>query len=298
MIGQFGFLILGLVFSTFAFAEDVDDIITNIKMRAETGSKAKWSIATSMGYSSGPVNDIFSDFRPNLNGGTGSTDFTTFSGTVAGKYAINTQHSLFAGSGGRVITPLREGTPHGNADPKKNFHGDKVDVDNPYVNYQYLYRWSGVQSALTVSNTFYTASNLKRLGYVTNTSVGQNNLWDIGKSGFTLGVTSILSFGYFDRHTAAVKASQSDYRLELTPALEYRVNDWINARTDLYIFSVQHRRNKEDLFTVVRQKVVQGFTLGFAVTRDIYISPGIQWNPSEMKPNRTTTWVSANINIF
>lgn len=278
--------------------DDVDQIITNIKMRAETGSKAKWSIATSMGYSAGPVNDLLSDFRPNLNGGTGSTDFTTFSAAVAGKYAINTQHSIFAGSGGRIVTPLRGGTPHGNADPKQNFHGDKVDVDNPYVNYQYLYRWWGVQSALTVSNTFYTASNLKRDGYVTNTSVGQNNLWDLGQTGLTLGVTSILSAGYFDKHTEAVKSKQSDYRLELTPALEYRVNDWINARTDLYIFSVQHRRNKEDLFTVVRQKVVQGFTLGFAITRDIYISPGIQWNPSEMKPNRTTTWVSANINIF
>ena len=45
-------------------------------------------------------------------------------------------------------------------------------------------------------------------------------------------------------------------------------------------------------------EVGQGFTLGFAMTRGVYISPGSQWNPSEMKSERTTTWVSANINLF
>ena len=277
--------------------QDVDEIITNIKMRAESGAKARYSIATAMGYSAGPLKNTFSDYRPNLSGGTGSTDFASFSFTVSGKYNLNTQHSLFAGIGGRWITPLRAGTPK-SSDPAKNFTGDKVDVENPYITYQYLYRLWGIQNSFSASETFYTNSNLQRLGYVTNWSIGQNSLWDIGATGLTFGLNAAFNVGYFDKHTEKAKAAQSTYGITLTPALEYRVNKWMNARTDLYIFSVQHRRNRDELTTVVRQKVVQGFTLGFAVTRDIYISPGIQWNPSEMKPERTTTWLSANINIF
>jgi hypothetical protein len=277
--------------------DDVDQIITNIKMRAETGAKARYSIATAMGYSAGPVNNVLSDFRPNLSGGTGSTNFSSYSFTVSGKYNLSNQHALFAGIGGRWITPLSEGTPK-STNPAKNYTGDEVDVENPYVTYQYLYRLWGVQSSFSATETFYTNSNLQRLGYVTNWSIGQNSLWDIGATGLTFGLNLAFNLGYFDKHTAYAKAMQSTYGITLTPALEYRVNNWMNMRTDLYIFSVQHRRNKEELTTVVRQKVVQGFTLGFALTRDVYISPGIQWNPSEMKPNRTTTWLSANINIF
>lgn len=277
--------------------EDVDQIITNIKMRAETGAKARYSIATAMGYSAGPVNDVFSDFRPNLSGGTGSTDFASYSFTVSGKYNFNTQHALFAGIGGRWLTPLSAGTPK-STNPARNYTGDEVDVENPYVTYQYLYRLWGIQSSFSATETFYTNSNLQRLGYVTNWSIGQNSLWDIGATGLTVGLNLAMNLGYFNKHSEGAKSKQSTYGITLTPALEYRVNDWMNMRTDLYIFSVQHRRNKEELTTVVRQKVVQGFTLGFALTRDIYISPGIQWNPSEMKPDRTTTWVSANINIF
>ncbi len=271
--------------------QDVDDIITNIKMRAETGAKARYSIATAMGYSAGAVNDILSDYRPNLSGGTGSTDFTTFSGTVSGKYNFNTQNALFAGIGGRWITPLREGTP-------KSFNGDKFDAENPYVTYQYLYRWAGIQNSLSANETFYTNSNLQRLGYVTNWSFGQNSLYDIGRTGLTLGLNASFNVGYFNKHSAAVKPMQSTYGISITPALEYRVNEWMNMRTDLYIFSIQHRRDQDELTTVTRQKVVQGFILGFAITRDVYISPGIQWNPSEMKPERTTTWLSANMNVF
>jgi len=271
-------------------ADDVDAVITNIKMRAETGGKSKWSIATAMGYSAGPVNDLLSNNRPNLSGTTGSTDFTTLSGSVSVKYNLASQHAVFGGIGMRLLTPLLAGTP-------EKFNGEKFDIDNPYITYQYLYLWQGIQSAVQVNQQFFTNSNLLRDGYVTQTNLSQNNIYDLGSSRFSIGLNLFAGFGFFNDDSLAARRNQTDYSFGLTPALEYRINDWINARTELYLYNFQHRRTASTKDTFDRQRVVQGFTLGFAISRDVYVSPGMQWIPEEITPERTTTWLAANLNF-
>ena len=44
--------------------EDIDNEITNARMRAESGSKSKHSISASLGYNGGSLNDAFSKTRP------------------------------------------------------------------------------------------------------------------------------------------------------------------------------------------------------------------------------------------
>lgn len=270
--------------------EDVDNVITNIKMRAETGAKSRWSLATAMGYSAGPLTALFSDSRPNLSGTTGSTDFTTLSGSVSVKYNAGTQHALFAGVGMRLLTPLRRGTP-------ENFNGDKFDIDNPYLTYQYLFRWLDVQSSAQVTQQFFTNSNLLKDGYVTQTGLSQNNIYDLPGSRFSLGLNLFAGLAYFNNDSLEARRNQTDYYFGLTPALEYRVSDWINLRTELYLYNFQHRRTTAAADTFDRQRVVQGLTMGFAIARDVYVSPGMQWIPEDMRPERTTTWLSANINL-
>lgn len=272
--------------------DDVDEIITNIKMRAETGSKSRWSIATAMGYSAGSVQKPMDAWRPNLSGVTGSTDATNFSGTVSVKYALNTKSSLFSGIGMRWITPF-EGS-----DVPRGYNGEKFDIENPYLTYQYLYRWLGVQSAFNINQRVYTNTNLKKDGYVTSTSFSQNNMYDIGTTGLSAGLSAYLDLNFFDNDSARARRNQSDHAFGLSPALEYRISDKMNVRTDLNLVAFRHDRSQPERWTYVQNKLVQGLSFGYAITRDIYISPGMQWNPENIRADRTTTWLAANINIF
>lgn len=287
-------LLLFCVFVLPAFAEDAtdtDDLITNIKMRAESGSKSKYSLAFALGYNTGGLNKPFDEKRPNLSGAKGSTDFTSLTGTVSGKYTFDSQRSAFAGVGVRWITPTSVSTPAG-------YKGDKVDADNPYARFQYLYRWFGVQASLGVTQTVFTASDLLKLGYVTKTEVSQYNAYDFGGSKFSVGFIPYLNLGFFDQNDASSRAAQSDYAFGVTPFIEYRVNDWINLRSDSNPLAFEHIRSESDFSTYNRQTVIQTFAVGFAVTRDIYISPGVLWLVADPRSDRTTTWISTNFNIF
>src|SRR5690606_25493408 len=46
--------------------DDIDQEITNRKLRAETGSKSKYSISTDWTYNGGTIKDPGSDVRPNV----------------------------------------------------------------------------------------------------------------------------------------------------------------------------------------------------------------------------------------
>ncbi|NJM09665.1 MAG: hypothetical protein HC883_01840 [Bdellovibrionaceae bacterium] len=274
-----------------AAAEDTDALITNIKMRAEAGSKSKYSLAFALGYNTGGLEKPFADKRPNLSGGKGSTDFTSLTGSVSGKYTFDAQKSVFAGLGVRWITPTQSHKPTA-------YTGDKVDADNPFVRYQYLYRWLGVQASASVSQTFYTASDLQNNGYVTGTSFSQYNAYDFGGSRFSVGFIPYLNLGFFNKDTAAAKSAQSDYSFGVTPFIEYRLTDKINLRSDSNPAAFEHIRSTEDAHTYNRQRVIQTFSVGFALTRDIYISPGVLWVVEDPRDDRSSTWISMNINVF
>jgi len=275
--------------STAVETVDTDAIITNIKMRAESGSKSKYSLAFSLGYNTGGLEKPFDEKRPNLSGAAGATEFTSLNGSFSGKYTFDAQRSFFAGFGARWITPTEAKAPPG---------FDKVDADNPYVRYQYLYRWYGIQASLGLLQTLYTNSNLLKNGYVTQTSISQYNAYDFGGSKFSIGFIPYLNLGFFDKDTPQAKTTQSDYGFGMTPFIEYRVNDWINLHTNSNPLSFEHLRSNSGAHTYNRQTVIQTLAVGFALTRDVYLSPGVEWMVADPRIDRTRTWISATINIF
>lgn len=270
-------------------ASDTDNIITNVKMRAESGSKSKYSIASSLSYNTGSLEKPFGEKRGNLSGAAGSTDYTSLTGSLSGKYTLNAQESLFGGFGVRWITPTSADTPKGHT---------KVDADNPYLKYQYLYRWLGMQASFVFSQSYYTNANQVKNGYVTGTAISQYTAYDFGGSRFSVGAIPYLNLGFFNKHSAAKKATQSDYGFGVTPFVEYRVTDRLNVRTDTNVASFEHIRSEENDHTYFRQRVIQTFSVGYAITRDIYISPGVLWVVADPRNDRTTTWISSSINIF
>lgn len=272
--------------------EDIDLVITNKKMRAESGSKSRYSISTALGYGGGSLDRPFADRRPNITAATGSTDYPALSGSFHGKYSLNMRDSFSAGIGARWIAPLE-----GSRKPR-GFEGDKIDADNPNVGFQHLYRWSGIQSSLNLNETFFTASNLVRQGYVTSWGFGQNNIYDIGTTGLSVGANTYVGLAYYDKNDEINKARQSDYSWGFLPALEYHLTDNLSLHADTNLFIYEHLRNQPRAFTFKRQDVSQNLSLGYAFTRDIYVSPGVSFVAQRLQWERTTWSLSANVNLF
>jgi hypothetical protein len=274
-------------------SEDVDQIITNPRLRAGSGSKSKYSISTGFGYSGGSLKRPFGDTRPNISGATGTTDFAVFGASVSGKYSLTPQSAVFAGTGFRIMTPL------GGLEKPKGFSGQKFDLDNPSIRYQYLYRWADkIQSALSVSQTFFTASNLRANGFLTSWGISQDNVMEIGHSGVSLALSGFVGFGVFDKSGPEQLKEQSDYGFGLSPAIEYRINDRFNLRFDTNLFNFQHIRSTTAGWTFRRLDTVQNFNVGIALARDVFISPGVSFVLGDLRADRTTFGIGGSINLF
>lgn len=279
---------------------DIDNLITNAKLRAETGSKSKWSLSSALGYSGGSVETPLSDIRPNISGTTGALTKSVLEGSISTKYNMNMQNSLSAGVGVRWITPLQ-----GNA--KRS--GDQFDASNPYLTYQRLYKFSGIQSVLQVTPTAYTNSNLLREGYVGSLAVSQDMIYEVGATGLSLGLYAWVQGATYNKsgplgspndkdYMADMREDQSDYGGGLDPFLEYQFNDKVNLRTVCNLWNYEHIRNEGRPTTFRWDKVYQSVGVGLSITRDIFVYPNLQFLPDNIRADRTNVGLNTNINVF
>jgi hypothetical protein len=104
---RFQLLILALAFLTpIAHAQetqkaqsgDIDDEITNARLRAVTGSKSPFSFWSQFIYYGAAISNPFSTQRPQLNS-QNNADPTTLVGQISGKYRFTEHDSVIAGIG-------------------------------------------------------------------------------------------------------------------------------------------------------------------------------------------------------
>lgn len=284
-------------------ANDVDNIITNKLLRAESGSTSIWSVGTSLEYAGGNLRKPLSEDRPNIASTTATTDKAFLDGQADVKYNISSQHSLSAGIGVRWITPFSSERPRG-------YDGKRVDVANPFLNYQLLYNLGGLQSVLQVQPTIYTESNLTRLGYHSSLLVNQDSVIELGDSGFTVGFSVWAQYVRYDKegssgdpndpddYTADVRTEQADYIFGLSSVLEYMFNDTFNLRTVLYLYNYEHMRSEPDRTTYAKDTITQSFGLGISITPVIFLYPNIQFVPEDIRDDLTNVGISADISVF
>ncbi len=268
--------------------EDVDEIITNKKMRAESGSKSRYSIASQFYYYGGSIEKPLAEQRPNIAGAYGTTDYSLLDGQISGKYNVDTTHSIMAGVGLRYVTPLQgSNVPPG-------YGGDKIDVDNPYVTGQYVYKTYGVQNVVTLQPRYYTQTNLVRdQHYLADMTLSQVSLYEVGTTGLSLGLfQTVVGVSYTQNNGA-----QNDASFGLDPFVEYQLTDKVNLRTVFNLWNYDHVR-AENFATYHHEELVQSFGVGIAVTRDIYLYPNVQFILDDIRADRTNVALETAVNLF
>lgn len=265
---------------------DADEVITNRKLRAETGAKKKYSFSSAISYNGGTIDNPFADVRPNITAGAGTQIMPRLSGSLGMNYRLSALQSLSASVGVGVDKPFH-------SDSQKSF-GERTSVSNPGVGYSVMYKAAGIQNVSSVGLTAFTTDYLRTNGYVAGLDFSQTAIYDFGGSNFSVGLSLAASASAFDKDGPDL--DQGDFAVGAYPFFEYVINDKLNFRT-LVGFGADHSRYEGDFFTWIPNKVYQSAGLGISVTRDIYLYPNVQFIPEDVRSDRTNVGISANINL-
>ena len=280
--------------TTTAPEEDADQIITNKKLRADTGSKSKWSVKTAINYSGSTIEKPLDKSRPNITAGTQNSAFATLGGTISVKRNLSARNSLQFGGGVRWLTPLE-----GSAPKKSNGDSfDKMDIYDPSVTFQRLGKLGPIQSVTIINPQWITRSDKRAVGHQSVTDAQQILAYELGTSGVTLGGLFLLSGRTFDKSDAVSKANQADYAVGAYPFLEYQINDRFGLRTISGLWVYEHDVTRANALTFTKNTIYQSVGLGISVTRDIYLYPNIQFIPEDIRADRTNVALNTSINLF
>lgn len=269
--------------------KDTDEEITNAKMRASTGSKSKYSIQSAIGYSAGSIEKPFAKERPRLSAGAATELSTVVSGDISMKYRMNDHNNLNVGTGIGLTTP--------------GFTGQRSQVSTPYVSVSNVGKMGQIQSVLSATGSYFSTKAQRddaKLDF--NIALEHTMILSVGKSGLDLGFDYSADNNFYqDSNTVGDIKDGPSEREDLTlagyPFMEYAFTDKVSFRTVYRGLMFLHLRGEN--FGQYRQAdPTQSMGIGFAVTRDIYLYPNVQWVWGDIRSDKTNIALSTNINLF
>lgn len=277
--------------------EDIDQEITNARMRSELGSKSQWSFKSSLGYNGGSLQKPFESIRPNYRASATIESLTALSGNVGVNYRVSKGGNLSAGTGVLIMDPLHGDITKDFEDPRKAGRNVKrTQVSTPYMDYSHGYRAMNMQMISSATYSHYTEEDqTDYYNLLGNFSVSQTALADFGTSkwqgGLSLSLDKDIANGSFEQ----AGELRYDMGVGLFPFAEYAFNDDYSFRTVFGYFQFAKYEGSSEL---IQLEPYQSVGVGISVTRDIYVYPNVQFTPKDVRADRTNVAVSANLNLF
>lgn len=277
--------------------DQADELITNRRFRASTGSLSDWSINSSFAYDGGSLSDPLNVERPNLNAAGDVAAIQGVSGNVGISYRLTKKDRLNFGIGLRMLAPFHSSIDTENARTRTEFENNQgdVDVNDPNIAYTRIGNISGIQSVFSVTGTNYTTGNLTDLGFDYRVRATWNTMYDFGDSGFSAGFLFLGSRFINEDLGPEIEQSQLENEFAVLPQFEYVINDTLNLRTITRAYWYQSNAATGDY---KRLEFTQSAGLGISVNRDLFLYPNIQFKPRDLKSDSTNIGLSANLNIF
>lgn len=255
--------------------QDIDEEITNARLRATTGSKKRLSLQSSLNYNGATINKPLAKLRPELTPGTVSPEPAKLTGSISGKYRVTDYDNLNLGIGVGWLTPTYE--------------GQRGQVENPYVAYSRVFKAGRFQNVLSASVTKYTADSELNRGL--NLSAGTDYMF---LTSFSTGTTFGTAFSYARYIYKDGRGGIQDF-YGAYPFLEQALTRDLSLRTVYRGFEYYNKHTKPGAF--VHDDPTQSLGLGISVTRDLYLYPNVQWVWADMRSEKTNVALQANINL-
>ncbi|MBY0515418.1 MAG: hypothetical protein K2P81_00815 [Bacteriovoracaceae bacterium] len=273
--------------------DEADEVITNRRLRAASGSLSKWSGQVSFNYNAGSVEKPFAAQRPNLSAGANNLTLANMNANLGFRYRMNPLNSLTFAAGAFMSTPFNNSIKTNDAALKARFKKTKqvLTVNDPNIIYTNLANYKGFQFVNQLTPTYTTNSQQRNQGYTGNLDWTTTIMKDVGSTGLSLGGALEFTTYFFDKTDKTL----GQHYWQVYPVAEYVINDTFNLRTVLGYQWEQLRETKSTTFR--KLDVFQSVGLGTTLTRDIFLYPNIQYLPSNASLKNTNVGLSAYINI-
>jgi hypothetical protein len=299
------FIIFALSFSAFAVTkkkeapaatstDKADEVITNRRLRAASGSLAKWSANISYNYYGGSLEKPFAAQRPNIVSGADALTLQYMNANAGVRYRLNDLNSITFATGIFWNTPFNTTIKTNDPALKKEFNKTKGEftVNDPNLIYTNLASIYGFQVQNQFTPTLITNPQQTQSGYRASWDIASTWMKVVNKTDLSLGATFEWTGYAFNKPNKNLARNV----WQVYPVVEYVINDWLNLRT-LWGWQVYQQTRKQDTWTYEKRKVYQSFGTGISVSRDVFLYPNIQFIPSDLRSDRTNIGMSAYINI-
>jgi hypothetical protein len=275
--------------------DEADQLITNRRLRADSGSLSLWSVSTSFNYQGGSLAEPKDAKRPNIVKGADALTLQNLTGDVGVRYRVTKLFSLTTSTGVFMTTPFHDSIKTDNKKLQKQFdeNHQKLTINDPVLKATYVNRFFDFQSVSNAKLTLITNNQQKLDGYQWSYYVSQNFMKQVSNTKFSFGGNIALQWYSFSRQNDSL----TDSVLGVYPAIEYEISKILNFRAVLGQWVYQHIR-AEDTWTYEKRTVYNSLGLGILLGRDVFLYPNIQYIPSDIRSDRTNIALSTNINFF
>lgn len=280
---------------------ELDEDLTNARLRTLSGAKGLLSLSLDGSYAGGSLDNPFSDVRPNYRRGLSGVPVFVFTGMSA-RLRLNTQQSLFLSSGVMMQQPFHGGLKDAES------AGRNVFLSSPSLGWNYFSTFQSLQFGLGVITTFRNSEFDRVVGVIGDLNLSLNftipggvgSNWHWGLSGNINQIfykanpdgqlsrfaefSSRLGENLAEVNLQDLRKNQDLLSLLLAPSVEYRFSDrvWFRA---LYAFlNFDQTRNDRNLLQTPNYASVG---ISFFPARDIWIFPNVQFVPEDARAERT-----------
>ncbi len=249
-----------------------DQEITDAKLKADAGSLSKYSLKFNLSYYGPMVGALDAKDQPNPDGSI-SNHATAITGAFGGRYRLDSSTSLSMGTGMKANHP---------------FHGmDRFDLNDPFLNYDILARWGGLQMRNSPGVSYITTPEYKSVGEYGALNYDTSLVYNLGTSRLAVGLDATFGYYLYGRNYRSSDGKANQYTLSTYPTLKYNFTDKLNVNTSTKVAWVNLRRSN-DRYQMLNQLVSQRLGVGYALTRDIYLFPYINFYPASLHADNTT----------
>lgn len=279
---------------------DIDQEITNAKLRAESGSKSKVSVSTTANYKGGSVSRPFGSERPDLSGLPDNQVDTSLDATVRGRYRPNKNSSFTAGVSLGMKTPF-----HGDINSNEN----QLNVGDPLLGYNRTFAAWGLQNSWNITNSIGTSDESKNVERIGSIGTDYTLLKKIDR--LSVGLTAGIWYDWYsseagqsDNRALRQRAGMQkvdkrvDWGATMTPTFEFALTDKLTLRALFAYFRWKHMYGDGENWRLLRIKEYNSVGVGIALIRDVYLYPNVQFLPRDAKLANTNVGLSATLNVF
>jgi hypothetical protein len=278
---------------------DLDAQVTDIKLRVDSGKKRKLSSSISFIYKAGTWDNPNSATRPPIGDQTRAED-QSLSGSLTFRYRRNINESFILAAGFYQQKPFHDLT----TDEKLKGEDREIEIFSPQLGYNNTFGLQKWEMSSSVRAYYNTLDYKKQIGEVWAIGYTLAALRRIESTRLRVGLSGNVFFTDFDKEWGVLRGRntdlrqyQIDYAINLTPSVQLDITDKLNLYTSLKMANYVHRRSFSESLSFEREAIEQTLGIGYAIVRDVYISPYVIYEPENMSGDRTLVNLKTSINL-